>query len=238
MVKSYQAEAGYLLRGITLAQGPLQELQKLLASWGEHSVQATRPQDVIISLKLLSLLARVMHTLQCTHNAASDIVGFVLKQTLKLSFSKVGRVHCTVTLHSGFTVSIQLDTELETLFRTDSEGMDVEVPLLAQISPYYLVHPLSRHRDQNFHDVRNLHRKGILHQSFTVKIECAHLQAEQSKRRDCFNPEIGLNISRQVVVKVLQFQALKIASSWSGKPLKCCFQSRVTPEACVTSEIK
>ena len=101
MVKSYQAEAGYLLRGITLAQGPLQELQKLLASWGEHSVQATRPQDVIISLKLLSLLARVMHTLQCTHNAASDIV---LKQTLKLSFSKVGRVHCTVTLHSGFTV--------------------------------------------------------------------------------------------------------------------------------------
>ena len=104
MVKSYQAEAGYLLRGITLTQGPLQDLQKLLASWGEHSVQATRPQDVIISLKLLSLLARVMHTLQCTHNAASDIVGFVIKQTLKLSFSKVGRVHCTVTLHSGFTV--------------------------------------------------------------------------------------------------------------------------------------
>ena len=74
--QSGECPCSYLLRGLMLLQGPVQDSQMLLTSWGRQPLQMMRPQEVINKPEVLSPI--VMHKLQCTQSAASDIVNLLL----------------------------------------------------------------------------------------------------------------------------------------------------------------
>ena len=68
-----------------LLQGPVQDLQTLLTSWGRQPLQMMGQQEVINKPEVLPPI--VMHKPQCTQSAVSDIVHLVLILALEGQYS-------------------------------------------------------------------------------------------------------------------------------------------------------